>query len=451
VDDPGQPTLIGSIVLILILTLINAILAGAEMAFVSLNPAKIKDMADRGDKKARRVQRLLKDSDSFISAIQVGITFGGFFNSASASQAFVGRLAPLLGMGQAAETAATIIVTLLISYITLVLGELYPKQVALQVPEQYARGVSGIIAVLKAAFRPFIWLLNVSTGVLKRLTPIDFTKKEEKLTRHEIKALLNSSHNDGAIDMEEFNMMRGVLSLDSRIVREIMVPRVDTDMIDADDPEEENLRYMLQQKHSRVPIYREEKDSILGIVHLKDVFLHQDALRQGRETLETIARPALFVPDTLSTDEMLIKFQKSKQHMAVLVDEFGGVAGIVTLNDLISEIVGEIHDEHDEDAGDYQIIDDTEVMLKGSMPVSDLNRVFNLDIQTEDADTVAGYIIEQLGYIPQQTAQEVVTSERYSFTVVEATGTRIETILMKLFPPGSAPDDDAAGAEGLDD
>ena len=246
-------------------------------------------------------------------------------------------------------------------------------------------------------------------------------------------------------------MMRGVLSLDSRIVREIMVPRVDTDMIDADDPEEENLRYMLQQKHSRVPIYREEKDSILGIVHLKDVFLHQDALRQGRETLETIARPALFVPDTLSTDEMLIKFQKSKQHLAVLVDEFGGVAGIVTLNDLISEIVGEIHDEHDEDAGDYQIIDDTEVMLKGSMPVSDLNRVFNLDIQTEDADTVAGYIIEQLGYIPQQTAQEVVTSERYSFTVVEATGTRIETILMKLFPPGSAPDDDAAGAEGLDD
>ena len=451
VDDPGSSSLLGSIILILILTLINALLAGAEMAFVSLNPAKIKDMADRGDKKAKRVQRLLKDSDSFISAIQVGITFGGFFNSASASQAFVGRLAPVLGMGQGAETAATVIVTLLISYITLVLGELYPKQVALQVPEQYARGVAGIILVLKTIFRPFIWFLNASTGVLKRLTPIDFTKKEEKLTRHEIKALLNSSHNDGAIDMEEFNMMRGVLSLDSRIVREIMVPRVDTDMIDADDPEEENLRYMLQQKHSRVPIYREEKDQILGIVHLKDVFLHQDALRQGRETLESIARPALFVPDTLSTDEMLLKFQKSKQHMAVLVDEFGGVAGIVTLNDLISEIVGEIHDEHDEDAGDYQMIDDTEVMLKGSMPVSDLNRVFNLDIETEDADTVAGYIIEQLGYIPQQTAQEVVTSERYSFTVVEATGTRIETILMKLFPPQKEPQDGEDGAEGLDD
>ena len=175
---------------------------------------------------------------------------------------------------------------------------------------------------------------------------------------------------------------------------------------------EENLHFMLQQKHSRVPIYREEKDHILGIVHLKDVFLHQDALRQGRETLNP-SLAALFVPDTLSTDEMLFKFQKSKQHMAVLVDEFGGVAGIVTLNDLISEIVGEIHDEHDEDAGDYQIIDDTEVMLKGSMPVSDLNRVFDLDIQPENADTVAGYIIERWVTSPADRAG-VVTSERYS-------------------------------------
>ena len=159
----------------------------------------------------------------------------------------------------------------------------------------------------------------------------------------------------------------------------------------------------------------------------------------------------LIVPEMIHVDELLSRFRKRHTHMAVLVDEFGGVAGIVTLNDLISEIVGEIHDEHDEDAGDYQIIDDTEVMLKGSMPVSDLNRVFNLDIETEDADTVAGYIIEQLGYIPQQTAQEVVTSERYSFTVVEATGTRIETILMKLFPPQNTPQDGEDGAEGLDD
>lgn len=432
-DDPGKPGIWLPILTILFLTLLNAFLAGAEMAFVSLNPAKIKELADGGDKKARRVQKLLKDSDSFISAIQVGITFGGFFNSASASQSFVGQVAPLFGMGKGAETAATLLVTLLISYVTLVLGELYPKQLALQVPEQYARGSAGAIMVLKAVFRPFIWLLNASTGILKKLTPIDFTKKEEKLTRHEIKALLNSSHNDGAIDMDEFNMMRGVLSLDTRTVREIMIPRVDADMIDAESPQQENLEFLLRQRHSRVPMYRGEKDEIIGIIHLKDVLIHQEALKSGRETLESIARSALFVPDTLSTDDMLIQFQKSKQHMAVIIDEFGSVLGLVTLNDLISEIVGDIQDEYDEeDDADYRIINDEEVMLKGSMPVSDLNRVFDLDIETEDADTVAGYIIEQIGYIPQQSPQALVSTDRFSLTVVEATGTRVEAVLMKL-------------------
>ncbi len=409
--EPSHPSLLGPILMIFVLTIINAFLAGAEMAFVSLNPAKIKELADQGDKRARKVRRLLEDPDSFISAIQVGITFAGFLNSASASQTFVRMLAPVFGMGQAAETAATFVVTLLISYVTLVLGELYPKQLALQVPEAYARGAAGTILVLKAIFKPFIWLLNVSTGLLKRLTPIDFTKKEDKLTRQEIKALLNSSHNDGAIDMDEFNMMRGVLSLDSRTVREIMVPRIDTDMIDVLEPQQENIDFLMKQRHTRIPLYRETKDEIIGILHLKDVLIHQEALRSGRETLEQVARPALLVPDTLSTDEMLLKFQKTKQHMAVLVDEFGGVAGIVTLDDLIGEIIGDIRDEYDDDTDDYRVIDDHEVILKGSMPVNDINKLYDLGIETEDADT-----------------------EHYAFTVVEATGTRIETVLMRLKP-----------------
>ena len=443
-DDPGKPGLLIPILTILALTLLNAFLAGAEMAFVSLNPAKIKELADAGNKKARRVQKLLEDSDSFISAIQVGITFGGFFNSASASQSFMGHISPLFGIGPGAQTAATLLVTLLISYVTLVLGELYPKQLALQVPEQYALNSAGAITVIKAAFTPFIWLLKASTGVLKKLTPIDFTKKEEKLTRMEIKALLNSSHNDGAIDMDEFNMMQGVLSLDSRTVREIMIPRVDADMIDVEAPQAMNLEFLLRQRHSRVPLYREEKDEIIGIIHLKDVLIHQEALREERESLESIARSALFVPDTLSTDDMLIRFQQTKQHMAVIIDEFGGVLGLVTLNDLIAEIVGDIQDEYDdEDNAEYRVINDEEVMLKGIMPVSDLNRIFDLDIHTEDADTIAGYIIEQLGYIPQQGPEELVTTERFSMTVVEATGTRVETVLMKL----KKADEGEAGAQ----
>lgn len=431
-DEP-RSTIISSIILILFLTLINAFLAGCEMAFVSLNPSKIKNMAAKGDRKAKRVQLLLDKPDSFLSAVQVGITFAGFFNSASASQAFVKLLAPSLGSFQAAGTVASLIVTLLISYVSLVLGELYPKQLALQMPEEYARHSAGTILILRAVFKPFIWLLTVSVSLLKKITPVDFSKKVEKLTRQEMQALLNSSRNDGAIDAEEFNMMRGILSLDTRLVREVMVPRVDTDMLDADEPIEKNIELLLSQLRSRIPLYEESKDNILGIVHLKDVLINLQKLKEGALRLRDIARAALFIPDTLTTDELLVKFRKTKQHLAVLVDEFGGVSGIVTLEDLIEEIVGDIRDEYDDDDEfPLRVMSDTEAMLTGALPLSDLNRRFNLNIRSEDADTIAGFIIENLGYIPPPGDAPVVETDSYSLTVLRANATRIEEVLLRL-------------------
>ncbi len=432
-DDPGRSSLLSSVILILVLTVVNAFLAGAEMAFVSLNPAKIQDLADKGNKRARKVQKLLLDSDSFLSAIQVGITLAGFFNSASASQSFVGLLAPVLGRIPGAETIATIIVTILVAYVSLVLGELYPKQLAIQIPEAYALRSAGPILALRTVFRPFIWLLNVSTGLLKRITPIDFSKKEEKLTRQEMKALLSSSRNDGAIDMEEFNMMRGVLSLDSRLVREIMVPRVDTNMLDAEDPQEKNMEQLLNQLHSRIPLYEGEKDRIIGIIHVKDVLLNLQALNEGSTTLRDIARPALFVPDTMYTDELLVKFQQTKQHLAVLVDEFGGVAGIITMEDLIEEIVGDIRDEYDDDdASPLTMLSDHEAVLMGSLPLVDLNRAFDLDLTSQEADTIAGYIIERLGFIPKPGETPILENERFTLQVLRSGNTRIEAVQITL-------------------
>lgn len=439
-DDPGSP-IFSSVILIFILTLINAFLAGAEMAFVSLNPGKIKELADKGDKRAQKVQRLLASPDAFLSAIQVGITFAGFFNSASAARAFVDRLMPALGNFPAAETVASLIITLIISYVTLVLGELYPKQLALQVPEQYARASAGTILLLRAVFRPFVWLLTVSVGLLKKITPIDFTKKEEKLTRQEMSVLLNSSRNDGAIDTEEFNMMRGVLSLDTRLVREIMVPRVDTDMLDADEPFEANMQFLLKEMRSRIPIYEEEKDNIIGIVHMKDVLINLDALNEGRLSFRDIARPALFIPDTMYTDELLLQFKKSKQHLAVLVDEFGGVSGIVTMEDLIEEIVGDIQDEYDDEEQDeLTLLSPTEAILSGSLPLSDFNKAFDLDIVSEDADTVAGYIIEQLGYLPKPGETPEVDLPQCTLRVQTVHNTRIETVHLTLKTPVDVPD-----------
>jgi putative hemolysin len=433
--DPGS-SLPGSILLIIFLTLLNAFLAGAEMAFVSLNPAKIRGMAEKGDKRAKKVQTLLANPDSFLSAIQVGITFAGFFNSASASRAFLDRLVPALGNFPAAETIANLIITLVISYISLVLGELYPKQLALQIPEQYARVSAGFILMMRAAFRPFIWLLNVSVNVLKRITPVDFTKKEEKLTRQEMKALLNSSRNDGAIDTGEFNMMRGVMSLDTRVVREIMVPRVDTDMLDADEPFEKNMEVLLTQLRSRIPLFQDDKDNVLGIIHLKDVLLNLKALNDGRMNLRDIVRPALFIPDTMYTDELLVQFQKTKQHLAVLVDEFGGMSGIVTLEDLIEEIVGDIQDEYDnDDDAPLQMTGENEAILLGSLPLSDINRFFDLDIQSEGADTIAGYLIERLGYIPRPGEEPEVEGPGFTLKVLRVGNTRIEAVQIRVRGP----------------
>lgn len=443
--DPGS-SIISSLILILVLTLVNAFLAGAEMAFVALNHSKIHQLAKEGDKRARRVQRLLAQPDAFLSAIQVGITFAGFLNSASASQAFVGLVAPSLGSTPLAWTLANLIVTLAISYVSLVLGELYPKQLALQIPETYARMSAGVILFLRTAFKPFIWLLTFSVGLLKKLTPLDFTMKEEKLTREQMKVLLSSSHSDGAIDADELDMMRGVLSLDTRLVREIMVPRVDTDMLDSEDDFETNYSHLISQLRSRLPLYEDDKDHILGIIHLKDVLLNLEALKNGQIQLRDISRPALFVPDTMYTDELLLQFQKSKQHLAILVDEFGGVVGIVTLEDLIEEIVGDIRDEYDveEEEEEIRMTGEKDAILLGGLSITDFNRIFQQDVQSEGADTIAGFIIEQLGFIPKPGEHPEVQRPGFTLKVLDTQGTRVESVALHLHevPAEEATDQD---------
>ncbi|MDD3572559.1 MAG: transporter associated domain-containing protein, partial [Eubacteriales bacterium] len=206
-------------------------------------------------------------------------------------------------------------------------------------------------------------------------------------------------------------------------------------MLDADDAHEKNMELLLDQLHSRIPLFEEDKDHILGIVHLKDVLLNLQALNGGSLTLRDIVRPALFVPDTMYTDELLVKFQQSKQHLAVLVDEFGGVAGIITMEDLIEEIVGDIRDEYDDDDAQPLVrVTETEAVLMGSLPLSDLNRAFDLDLVSQEADTIAGYIIERLGYIPKPGDTPTVENERFSLKVLRSNNTRIEAVQINLKP-----------------
>lgn len=416
------------ILIIVLLTALNAFFAAAEIAFVSINQGKMAQRAQEGDKKAIKVMRLLENSDEFLATIQVAITFAGFFSSASAATSFSSRIQPLLGNIPGAEALALVIVTVVLSYLTLVFGELYPKQVALQVAEPIALHTAGIILFVKKISKPFVWILTFSTGLLKRMTPIEFTKVEEKLTRSEMKSLLANSRNDGAIDISEFAMMQGVLSLDTKLAREVMVPRTDTLMLDVDDELVENLEIILNCSYSRLPLYEEDKDTVIGVVHVKDVF--RAAREQGFDNIDlrALAHEPVFVPSTIFVDDLLVEFRKTRQHLAVLKDEYGGVEGIVTLEDLIEEIVGDIEDEYDEEEKEVVEIDENNSVIDAGISLDRFNQIYQTSLESDEVDTMAGAIIEKLGYFPDDDEVVKVRFEGYMLQPTEIENDRIRKI-----------------------
>ena len=416
------------ILIIVLLTALNAFFSAAEIAFVSINQGKMAQKAQEGDKRAIKVMRLLENSDEFLATIQVAITFAGFFSSASAATSFSSRIQPLLGNIPGAETLSLVIVTVVLAYLTLVFGELYPKQVALQMAEQIALYTAGIILFVKKISKPFVWILTFSTGLLKRMTPIEFSRVEEKLTRSEMKSLLANSRNDGAIDISEFAMMQGVLSLDTKLAREVMVPRTDTLMIDVDDDISENLETILNCSYSRLPLYEEDKDKVIGVIHVKDVF--RAAKEQGFDNIDlrALAHEPVFVPSTIFVDDLLVEFRKTRQHLAVLKDEYGGVEGIVTLEDLIEEIVGDIEDEYDEEEKEVVEIDENNSVIDAGMSLDRFNQIYQTSLESDEVDTMAGAIIEKLGYFPDDDEVVKVRFEGYLLQPTEIENDRIRKI-----------------------
>ena len=432
--DPEGQSLLSKIALILTLTLLNAYFASAELAFVSINRSKIEKLAKDGDKKSQKVLRLLENPDDFLATIQVAITFAGFFSSASASSNFVGYIEPLLGNIAGGKTIAMIIITIILSYITLVFGELYPKQIALQMPESIARHTAGPIVVVKTLFKPFVWLLSFSTGILKKLTPIEFTNVEEKLTRDEMKAILAQSRGEGVIDPSEFTMMQGVLSLDTKLARELMVPRTDTLMMDLDDDLEYNIELVLNSQYSRIAVYEEDKDNVIGVLHMKNVLKASKEVGFERISFRELVNTPLFVPSTIYVDDLLVEFRKTHTHMAIIKDEYGGVEGIITLEDLLEEIVGDIEDEYDEIYRLSKKIDDNHYVVNGRMPLDKFNQLFKTAIASEEVDTIAGYMIEELGYFPKDDEHATIQTGEYLLTTTQVESGRIRGIRVTREP-----------------
>lgn len=431
--DPASSSLGGQILLIVILTLVNAFFAAAEMAIVSVNRTKIETETENGDKKAKSLLGVMNDSSGFLATIQVAITFAGFLSSASAATSMASLLAPLFGNASWAEQVSVIIITIILSYVSLVFGELFPKQIALAKAEEVAKASVGPVKVVRAFLRPFVWLLSASTNLLVKLTPVDLASEDNKMTRDEMLSVIERSRKTGALNPDEYNMLEGIINFNDTMAREVMVPRTDAFMVDINDSNSKNIDEILSQPYSRIPVYKEDKDSIVGIVHIKNIL--KTARESGFEDLQladVMSKP-MFVPETITIDDLLLEMQRTHQQMAVLLDEYGGVVGIATIEDLLEEIVGEIDDESDSTETLFSKVGDRTYVIAGKMSLSEFNDQFKTDLENDDVDTIAGFVITELGAIPSDGQHLKVTLENgMILTTGTMQGSRMENVTLTL-------------------
>jgi putative hemolysin len=387
-------------VILFILTILTAMFSASEMALVSINRKRIEQKVEEGDKKSIKIHKILQNPSNFLATIQVGITVINILTGASLADNLSYKLSQIIGFAQIGKTVATVIVFILLTYVSIVFGELYPKRIALNLQEKIAGMAAILITFLGTILHPFVWLLSASTNLLSRLTPMTFDDEQVKMTRDEMEYMLST---EGTLEKKEVEMLQGVFSLDDKVAREVMVPRTASFMIDIEDDVHENIKKILAESFSRIPVYEDDKDKIIGVLHTKRLLA--SGYRQGFNhlNLRKILQEPLFVPETIYIDDLLYELKRTQNQMAILLDEYGGVVGIVTLEDLLEEIVGEIEDETDEAEELIEKISSNEYLIKGNLLIEDFNEEFGTQLEMDDVDTIAGYFITAIGSIPDQS------------------------------------------------
>ncbi|HFI0345229.1 TPA: hemolysin family protein [Streptococcus suis] len=406
-EDPGSQTIHLQILLLLLLTLLNAFFSASEMALVSLNRSRVEQKAAEGEKRYIRLIQVLENPNNFLSTIQVGITFISILSGASLANDLGAVFAKWMGNSTTAQTAGYWLALAMLTFVSIVLGELYPKRIAMNMKENLAVVTAPVIIFLGKIVSPFVWLLSAATNLISRITPMNFDDADEQMTRDEIEYILTKS--EQTLDAEEIEMLQGVFSLDELMAREVMVPRTDAFMVDIDDDTETIMAAILKQNFSRVPVYDGDKDNIIGLIHTKKIL--SAAFSNGFDNLNIrrIMQEPLFVPETIFVDDLLKSLRNTQNQMAILLDEYGGVAGLVTLEDLLEEIVGEIDDETDKTEIFVREIAENTYIVQGNMTLNDFNEHFDTELESDDVDTIAGYYLTGVGTIPSQ--EEKVTFE----------------------------------------
>ena len=416
------------IFILIILIGLNAFFAASEIAFISLNDAKIEKMAKEGKKKAKQISKMLEAPSKFLSTIQIGITLAGFLSSAFASDAFAYRLAPIfnnlipLGVGTW-QNISIILITIILSFFTIVFGELVPKRFAMKNYEKIAFATIGIIRAISIITAPFVKLLTHTTNAISKIFGVS-ENEEEIVTEEEIKMMIDQGEENGTIQEDEKELINNVFEFNDITASEIMTHRTDIFAVDINMTPGELLEEIIKDdcRHSRIPVYDETIDDIKGILYVKDLIKN---ITKKTFKIKNIMKEAYFVSQNKLINEIFKELQKNKMQIAIVVDEYGGTAGLITMEDILEEIVGDIYDEYDEIEEEYEKIDDKTYIISGRMPIYDVNKILKSNIPEGDYDTLSGYLQEELGRIPDEEENPIIETKELTFKIEEYEDKRI--------------------------
>lgn len=428
------------ILLQVFLIALNAIFAAAEIAIISINDAKLAAMAAKGNKKAVRLARLTSTPAKFLATIQVAITLSGFLGSAFAADNFAEPIVTLImsaGVNEsyrgAINSAAVIVITLILSYFTLVFGELVPKRFAMKKAESLALSISGLISFISKAFAPIVWFLTFSTNTTLRIMGIDPNEHEESVSEEEIRMMVDAGSEKGTIDEEEKELIQNVFEFDDLSADDIATHRTDIDLLWMDDPVSKWEETIHESRHTFLPVCKDSVDNIVGVLNAKDYFRLKD--KSLDNIMKNCVKPAFFVPETVKADVLFRNMKQKKNYFAVVLDEYGGMTGIVTITDILESIVGDFDEETitaQEEAPDIQKLDDGTYKISGTAEISDVEEFLEISLDCEDCDTFGGYVFSVLGIVPEDGETVLADTDSLEISVTDVKEHRIEATIVKI-------------------
>ncbi len=444
-DDPGSPF---ALILVFVLILVNAFFAMSEIAAISLNDAKLRRDAEEGNKKAKIIARLLDEPNNFLAIIQVAITLSGLLSSAIAADTYADFLTDFfVGLLPAVETdmihgATVLALTLILSFVSLVFGELVPKRIAMHYPEKISYAIAGILSFFYTLFKPFVALLSGSTNLVLKLFGIKPEDEPEEATEENIRMMLDAADERGTIEESEKEMINNIFEFDDRSVGEIMTHRKDLTAVEIGTPITEAVDLAISDGYSRMPVYEDTIDNIKGVIFAKDLLgLIGDPSFESRKIVDFI-RPANFIPESNSCSEVFEEFQKKKIQAAIVVDEYGGTAGLVSMEDLIESVMGNIQDEYDNEEEEIKEIDEENFDFEGTVLLDDIEELLDITFDEDiDYDTISGFIMDLLGRIPEEDENPAVEYQGVVFKVLQVEEHRIAKVHATILPKETEEDD----------